>query len=227
MDLSHLILRMFAKSPHEGLSVHMNRSCECVVLLPDFFTKVFSGDWSAVMAIKQKINGLESDADGLKKKVYMDLHSNLMLPVSRQDVLGLLKSQDSIANQTQDIAGIVYGRRMVVPKEMQTPLATFVASSVETCLKARDVVGEMESAIQDSFSKRSQTVIKKKVEELDALEHDNDMLQIELRDSLWQQEKNLSAVEVMFLYEVFGRVGSLADNAHHVGAKLMLMLAGK
>ena len=164
MDLSHLILRMFAKSPHEGLSVHMNRSCECVALLPDFFTKVFSGDWSAVMAIKQKINGLESDADGLKKKVYMDLHSNLMLPVSRQDVLGLLKSQDSIANQTQDIAGIVYGRRMVVPDEMQSPFSNFVASSVETCLKARDVVGEMESAIQDSFSKRSQTVIKKKVE---------------------------------------------------------------
>ena len=72
-----------------------------------------------------------------------------------------------------------------------------------------------------------QTVIKKKVEEQEVLEQDNDMLQKDLRDALWQQEKNLSAVEVMILYEVFGRVGSLADNAHHVGAKLMLMLAGK
>ena len=227
MDLSHLILRMFARSPHENLSEHMNKSCECVALLPGFFEQVMKEDWVSVMAIKQKINGLESDADGLKKKVYMDLHSNLMLPVSRQDVLGLLKSQDSIANQTQDIAGIVYGRRMVFPKEMQSALTTFIASSVETCLKARDVVGEMEAAIQDSFSKRSRVVINKKVEELDALEHDNDMQQIELRDALWQQEKKLSAVDVMFLYEVFGRVGTLADNAHHVGAKLMLMLAGK
>ncbi|MEC8063390.1 MAG: TIGR00153 family protein [Pseudomonadota bacterium] len=223
-NLSGLMLKVFARSPVDIVSSHMNVSCSCVSLLPDFFHHAFAGDWSAALLVKQNINDLESQADAKKKQVYLDLHSNLMLPVSRQDVLSLVEAQDSIANQTQDIAGIVYGRRMTFPEEMRQSIDALVCSSIIVCQQAAQVVDELELALQNSFAKQSRKLIEKKVEQLDAYEHDNDMKQIELREMLWRAEASMRAVDVVFLYDIFHRLGNLADNAHRVGSKLLLLM---
>lgn len=227
LDLSHLVLKMFARSPMEHLSGHMSKSYTCVSLLPDFFHHVFDKDWSQALLVKQNINDLESQADALKKQVYVQLHSDLLLPVSRQDILALVKSQDRIANDAQDIAGLVYGRRIAVPKDMQEPLDAFVCSSVMACQQAANVVDDLGVALKNSFSKESRHLVQKKIDQLDAYEHDNDMKQIALRDMLWREEKKLSPVDVVFLYDVLHRIGGLADNANHVGSKLLLMMAGR
>ena len=223
-DLSGLALRIFARSPVDLVSAHMNVSCACASLLPDFFHHIFAGDWASALLVMQNIHDLESQADEKKKQVYLDLHSNLMLPVARGDVLSLVKTQDSIANEAQDISGIIYGRRMQFPEKMQEAVDGLVCSSVMVCQHASQVVDELDLAMKNTFAKNSRDLIKKKVEQLDAHEHDNDMKQIELREMLWHEESSLRPVDVIFLYDVLHRLGNLADNAHHVGSKLLLLL---
>ena len=52
-----------------------------------------------------------------------------------------------------------------------------------------------------------------------------DEIQIAVRRQLFEIEKNLSPVDVIFLYMVIKRVGELADNAQTVGGRLHLLLA--
>ena len=56
------------------------------------------------------------------------------------------------------------------------------------------------------------------------LEHENDRLQVELRDLLMTEEKKISPIDAMFMYKVLERIGNLADSAHHIGEKFLLML---
>ena len=53
----------------------------------------------------------------IKRKLRVRLHHGLFLPVPRAELLSLLQIQDNIANQAEDIAQLMLGRRMVFPKK--------------------------------------------------------------------------------------------------------------
>ena len=48
----------------------------------------------------------------------MNLPSTFMMPFSRRDLLDVLLIQDSIANITKDLAGLMMTRHMVFPQEI-------------------------------------------------------------------------------------------------------------
>ena len=147
------LLDIFSNSPFEILSNHMEKSCKTAKLLPYFFEKVLQEDWEQAEKIKNEITNLETQADTLKKEVRLKLYNNLFLPVSRYDLLSLVKSQDSIANQTEDIAGIVYGRNMKFPKSMHSQLSKYIDSAITTCNQANEVVNKLEKTLQKGFGK--------------------------------------------------------------------------
>ena len=76
-DLSGLALRVFARSPVDLVSAHMNVSCACASLLPDFFHHVFAGDWASALLVMQNIHDLESQADEKKKQVLINAYNTL------------------------------------------------------------------------------------------------------------------------------------------------------
>jgi len=55
------------------------------------------------------------------------------------------------------------------------------------------------------------------VSELEKLEHDNDELEAALRNDFFTIEKDFPPVDVMFLYDIINRIGSLADISQTVG----------
>jgi len=63
------------------------------------------------------------------------------------------------------------------------------------------------------------------INELDAIEHDTDQLQISLRSTLFALEARLAPIDVMFLYRIIEEVGALADRAQQVGSRLQLLMA--
>jgi uncharacterized protein Yka (UPF0111/DUF47 family) len=48
---------------------------------------------------------------------------------------------------------------------------------------------------------------------------------VEVRDLLFAKEKELYAVDVMFMYNVIDWIGDLGDLAQRVGSRLLMMLA--
>ena len=46
-----------------------------------------------------------------------------------------------------------------------------------------------------------------------------------LRNQLFNLERELPAVNIMFLYKVIDNTGTIADRAQRVGSRLQLMLA--
>ena len=64
-----------------------------------------------------------------------------------------------------------------------------------------------------------------KLFQLDSLEANNDTAEIAVRQQLFDLEKDLPPVDVMFLYDVINKLGELADRAEQVGHRVTLIAA--
>lgn len=224
MSVKGTLLGVFSESPFKAIGQHMRQSVACATLLIDFFDAVLVGNWKECKKIQEKISHFESLADELQRKVNRQLYKAMFLPVSRYDVLSLVKSQDSIANQSEDIAGFVLSREMDFPNNMHEKISKYVSSSVEVCKEAESIVRRLGVVMQSGFSSPCIDEIENMVDSLHELERENDVFQVDLRHLLKEKERDLSPIDVMFMYKVLERIGNLADNAHHIGEKFSLML---
>ena len=133
--------------------------------------------------------------------------------------------QDKIANRAKDIAGIMLGRQMKVPSEMQEDMKDYVRVALQTSEQALTALKELDELVNSGFGGHEIDVIEKMLEKLDALEHNTDEHERAIRLKLFSIEKELPPVDVMFLYQVISSIGDLADRAQQVGSRLQLLVA--
>ena len=112
------ITSLFGKSPITPLQKHMKQAHSCLKDFAVFAKAANDQDWEKAETVCISINNKEEKADKLKKKLRMNLPSTFMMPFSRRDLLDVLLIQDSIANITKDLAGLMMTRHMVFPEEI-------------------------------------------------------------------------------------------------------------
>lgn len=197
----------------------------CISELVPFFDAVLDEKWDKAGKIHQRIDKKENTADTLKKELRLKLPTGLFLPVSRGDLLGVLTIQDRIANKTKDIAGLVFGRRMIFPKSMHVRMLKFVKRCIDASAQAQKAIAELDELLETGFRGSEVKLVQSMIKKLDKIESDTDHIQVEIREVLFKTEKDLPPVDVMFLYKIIEWVGDLADIAQRVGSRLELMLA--
>lgn len=216
---------LFGRSPIGPMQQHIAKAHECAANLVPFFEAVMAQDWAKVAQVQQEMVRLEKEADKLKKSVRLHLPKSLFLPVPRSDLLELLSVQDKVANRAKDIAGLMLGREMVIPGELQPLIRTFVQRTVDASAQALKAMNELDELLETGFGGREAKLVETLVEELDDIEDDTDRLQIDVRRALFKLEKDMPAVDVMFLYQIIDWVGDVADRAQRVGNRLEQLLA--
>lgn len=223
--MTNPFFNMFGPSPLSPLQEHMSVACECTQKLIPFFEFVVANDWPAAEKCQSEIADLEKKADNLKKELRLHLPKGLWLPVHRNDLLKILTMQDAVANRTEDIAGLIIGRRMIFPQEMLDKLWQLIRKSVEATEQANKAIHELDELLETGFRGREVDVVETMIHELDKIEHETDDLQVEVRKQLFEIEKSLPPVDVMFYYQTIEWIGDLADRAELVGGNLQLLLA--
>ncbi|MDG1579683.1 TIGR00153 family protein [Pseudomonas sp. GOM6] len=216
---------LFGRSPIGPMQQHIAKAHECAANLVPFFEAVMAQDWAEVARVQQEMVRLEKEADKLKKSVRLNLPKSLFLPVPRSDLLELLSVQDKVANKAKDIAGLMLGREMAIPAELQPLIRSFVQRTVDASAQALRAMNELDELLETGFGGREAKLVETLVEELDGIEDDTDRLQIEVRRTLFKLEKDLPPVDVMFLYQIIDWVGEVADRAQRVGNRLEQLLA--
>ncbi|HIF18064.1 MAG TPA: TIGR00153 family protein [Cycloclasticus sp.] len=216
---------LFGASPVAPLQLHMTLVDECVTKLIDLFEKMALGDADAVKRVYHEIAALEQKADDKKHMLREQLPTGLFMPIERQDLLDALRVQDLLANRARDVAGIVVGRKLRFPEQAAQRAIELVRATVATCNQALRVVNELDELIETGFRGHAVRVVEKMLVELDNLESETDRIQVELRSDLFAVEKDLYAVDVMFMYRVIESIADIADDAERVGRRFQQMLA--
>ncbi|WP_101758464.1 TIGR00153 family protein [Oceanicoccus sp. KOV_DT_Chl] len=216
---------LFGQSPIRPIQEHMAKAQECAALLPTYFEAVLADDWPKAKECQKNIRKLEHEADKLKKNIRLNMPKNLFMPMPRSDLLELVSMQDKVANCTKDIAGIMLGRKMVIPEGIAPLMMEYVHVAVATSAQALKATQELDELLETGFRGREIQVVEELIKELDNLENQNDKLQVKVRAQLFNLEKNLPPVDVMFLYKIIDWVGELADRAQQIGSRLQRLIA--
>lgn len=219
------ISSLFGSSPVKPLQTHMDRVQACIMELIPFFNAVFEEDWAEARKQRGKISRLEREADKLKRNLRLNLPKSLFMPISRRDLLEILTMQDKIANKAKDIAGLITGRKMVIPAEITDQFFEFVERSIDASAQAQKAINELDELVETGFRGGEVNLVQSMIKRLDEIEGDTDKLQIRIRTEVAKLEKTLPPIDAMFLYEVIDWVGDLGDRAQQVGSRLELLLA--
>src|SRR5512142_3264245 len=146
------IFSLFGASPVRPLQHHMEKVQATLAQLIPFFEATFKGDWREAERLQSRIAALEDEADTLKKDLRTHLPSGWLMAVSRRDLLETLAAQDRIANKAKDIAGLMLGRKMTFPLEMQASMIKFVMRGVDAAAQARRAIIELDELVETGFS---------------------------------------------------------------------------
>ncbi len=223
--MSDYLFRMFGRSPVRPLQQHMEKASACVAQLIPFFEAVIAEDHKKVKKVQEAIVTLENEADVLKRELRLQLPKGIFLPVDRRDLLEVITTQDSMANKTKDIAGMMLGRKMAIPKPLSKRFVKYVKRSVDASLQAQKVINELDELLETGFRGQEVRSVTKLIKGLNKIENDTDVLQVEIRTMLFEIEQDMPPIDVMFLYQIIQWIGDVADLAQRVGSRLQLMLA--
>ncbi len=225
MKIKNTLAELFGKSPIRPIQEHMEVSASAADRVSAFFDAVVASNWERAEALYAQIREIENRADHLKKDLRLHLPKSLFLPVPRGDLLDLLTKQDKIANTAKDIAGLMLGRKMVIPPPLQASFKSFIAMAIASVHQALKAIEELDELLESGFSGRELLVVERIVEELDNLERQVDEQEVHIRGELFHLEAGLPPVDVMFIYKVIEAIGELADRSQGVGGRLILLLA--
>lgn len=223
--MGNYISKIFGASPVGPIQDHMDTCYRCAKELTVFFEHVIDGDWEQVAASRKTIVELEQEADDIKRDLRSHLPKSLFMPVPREDLLELLLVQDRIANRARDVSGLVLGRQMSIPPEIQEGFRAFVSRNVDAAKKARKSIRELDELYETGFRGAEAELVESLVLELDRIEDDTDVMQAEIRASLFSIEANLPPVDVMFLYRIIELTGDIGDMAERIGRRLEVLLS--
>ena len=218
------ITSLFGKSPITPLQKHMKQVHSCLKDFAVFAKASNAQDWETAETIHISINNKEQKADKLKKKLRMNLPSTFMMPFSRRDLLDVLLIQDSIANITKDLAGLMMTRHMVFPEEIAGDFIKLAGLCIKTSAAALMAINELDELLETAFSSRERKIVDKMIKTVNELEHGTDDAQNDIRNKLFTLESNLPPVDVMFYYRAIEWLGETADAAQKVGSRFEVML---
>lgn len=219
------IFNIFGSSPIKPLEEHMSVVACCVGELSGFFKAVFEQNWEEAEKLQQKISQLENQADDIKRNVRSNLPKKMFTSIDRGDLLTLFLEQDLLANRAKDIAGIIFGRRMIFPEQIIPTFMIYLDRSIDAIFQARKAINELDELQEVGFSGKEVRVVEHMIAQLALIEHETDVIQIQLRVNLHALEIEWPPVDMMFLYRIVEWVGDLADQAQKVGGRLQMLLA--
>ena len=207
------IASLFGKSPITPLQKHMKQAHSCLKDFAVFAKAANDQDWEKAETVCISINSKEEKADKLKKKLRMNLPSTFMMPFSRRDLLDVLLIQDSIANITKDLAGLMMTRHMVFPEEIAGDFIKLTELCIKTSDAALMAVNELDELLETAFSIRERKIVSKMIKTVNELEHETDDAQNDIRNKLFTIESDLPPVDVMFYYRAIEWLGETDDAA--------------
>lgn len=219
------IAKLFGRSPITPLQEHMKIVESCAAAVIPLFEALAAGETSRIEALKTKIDTLENEADDSKNQIRAHLPKSLFMPVDRRDFLDMLSSQDSIADTAQDIAGLLYLRRLTIPDAMQPHLLPFVTRNVDAVHQCSRVIHELDELLESGFGGREAERVVAMIDELSGIETAADRQEMDCVQALFDHEDDLKPIDVVFWYQLLQQLGDLADYAEDVGDRLRLLIA--
>ena len=218
---------MFRKSPFEPLHVHLDKVMECVGLVRPMFEAVRDEKYVELEEITKNVFKAEHEADIIKDEIRQTIPKTFYLPVLRGDLLGHLKLQDDMADSAEDLAYLLTIKKIDLPKAISELAMDYVATVIQVCELADKLTEQVRVAAEDGFEPTSVEKALESIKTVEKAEWESDRCNYKLSQALFALENEVSAVDIMLWFKIFGELGSLANSAESLADRVRRMLTSR
>jgi predicted phosphate transport protein (TIGR00153 family) len=96
---------------------------------------------------------------------------------------------------------------------------------LDAAKQACQAINELDELLESGFRGSEVNIVEDMIVTLDKIEHDSDEQLATIRHRIFELEKDLSAIDVIFLYQLVQWIGDLADHAQTVGGRLQILIS--
>ncbi len=223
--MTNSIVDIFAASPVMPIEEHMGLAKDCAEQLQKFFEAVSRFEWDEAEKIRDEIVRLEEQADSLKQDIRKRLTRRSFMPVARQDLIGMLLSQDEIANVAREVSSLVLVRKMPIPDAIQEDFLQFVEVNISAVKQTQTSVKELDELFASNFRGAEAKLVDAMLDKLDSIETGIEGRLFDLQSKLHAIEDSLDPVSIVFTYQLIARIADIAYSADRVGQRLELLIS--
>jgi len=224
-DFIRPIFEIFGKSPFGPIYEHALKGKETVYALKKVVEAWCEGDMESVAQLAEEVSRLEHEADIIKQKVRERLHAAVLLPVDRNDALEFLKPQDSIADSAERAAELISIKENVVLTENLKRMFREMMEKTIECIDVYEaLVKELRGLLESSFSKKVVARTVEVVPKVEEIEHEIDIVEMEMLKEIYRSEEELGAVNVFHLYHIIVTLADVSDNTARAADRLRTMI---
>ncbi len=202
----------------------MENVAVCVDLIVDIFAALTEEDYEAVSRLAKKISKHEHIADLTKNDIRNNLQKSLFLPVNRSSLLEILRHQDDIADQAEDIAVLLTYKNLTMPEVIKEDFAVFLETNLDSFRMVRRIIQEIDELLQFSFGGSEANKVKSMIDNVAEYEHEADLIQRRLVKTLFATESDYSHGTFYLWMRIIDNVGSLSNSSEKLANRVRLTL---
>jgi len=216
---------LFRGSPFKPVQEHMRTVFSCICFIPPLMDALYRQDRDQIDEFGHNIIQLETEADTIKQTFRLNMPNTLLLPVDRVDLLTLISDQDRMADTAEDIAKTLLFRNMEVPDSLREILDELLEGTMEISVAAKDMIERLDELVQVGFRGREQKKVSEMIAGVRRSEHNIDSIMFRTKRTLFENEKDMDPVSVMFWYQLIDLLGSISDQAENIADRLLLFIS--
>lgn len=211
-----LISGLFGPDPLKAIQTHMEAVKECIDQLDPAIQYWLAEDFDNLKLVAKKIMKFENEADRVQASSRASFPTSMFMPVSRKSLFKLLKKQDSIANDVEDIAFILTVRKTYLHPQLREPFMAFYGKVQEILAATLELMTEVENVFDSGFGAPQKKDFASKVEHIIFLEWECDKRQYKLAQHVYALEEEISPVTIFMLVELTKKLGEMANAAERL-----------
>lgn len=219
-----LLNSVFGPSPFGPLLGHTKKVHECVKLIKPLMEAMQKPDYEEVRRIQDQVSKLEYEADVISHEIREHLPRRYFLPVERGDLDEYLELEDGIADAVEDFAVTLIIRRTPIHGELKEDFIKFVDQVVSVADTLMAAAEEMQNLAETSFGGAEAETVLQRIKGLGEAEWKADRMQREISIRIYEHEKELDTVTILFYEKMLHSLSQVANSAENTGDMLRTMI---
>ncbi len=207
----------------EELREYSGRVRQSVELIESLVEALLAEDYAKIQALHTQMCRLRGEADRSKLSLYRQIKGMSFHVAGGEAFSQYMACQDRVADSLQGLADLLASRQSPFPPELRDDFRALIAAVVNVSRRtmnlAEGVLSEAETGCADAETQKSLDAIREAIGEKGQTRQS----ETAFVRHLYNLEKQLDPVTVMFLDKCRATLHEVADNAEHAADYLWLM----
>ena len=154
--MRNMFAQILGRSPVGPIEKHIDEVNKAALALQSMSDAAQQADWDQALKNREEIESINVAANELRRELRLSLPSTFLMPVAREDLLELLDGQDKILRRINDVAGLIFGRRIQLPQPLSDTFQQLISCTVEAVGQTRQSVKELDELFEAGFRGREE-----------------------------------------------------------------------